>query len=159
LSEIAVPKEHIGINTQNGIHLINTHELTPHEVSERIGTILRNNPEFAHNPSHLTTERLVKAYDVGQEKINQVIQHNHFGSTGWRTMKDLKVSKLVGNKNFDSNNPMIQYLNKLQDTTGLKPRGWSLFHRAETVNEYIAKAIQKAAKISKLSEIEAWEPK
>lgn len=152
-------KELVEINTQSGIQKIDTHVLTTHEISEKTGTILRNNPEFLKNPSNLTPERLIKAYDVGQEKITEVIRHNNFGTTGWRAMKDLKVTKLVGDKNYSDNNPMIQYLNKLRDTTNLKPQGTSIFHRAETVKEYIARALQRAAKIEKLSELENWEPK
>jgi hypothetical protein len=41
--------------------------------------------------------------------------------------------------------PLVSYLELLKKVTGLKPETRTVFHRAETLEEYIGRALQKAA--------------
>lgn len=116
---------------------------------------LNNHPEFIDNPFKLDPETLmsvIKLHEYNMEHIFKNVEK-------WEDFSDLKAKNWVhiGSMSEDSS-PELIYLNKLTTITGVKPRGWTLFHgRAETNGEYIARALQKAAKIGKLDELKIQE--
>ena len=111
--------------------------------------VLQAHPEFvAGNPFNLSGEKLVEAYHTHQVIIGEIFPKNT--AQAWDSIKDIKAEDLLGDKNSESN--FIIYINKLQKVTGLKPTG-GLIRRAETVEHYMARALQKVIVEGKTEEI------
>ena len=70
----------------------------------------------------------------------------------WENTKNLRASKLLKTKEYDSDDHLTPYLQKLQNITKLKPRG-GFFREDETVKEYMARALQKATQMGKLDQV------
>jgi hypothetical protein len=121
-------------------------------LSEHDNLVLNSHPEFAHNPFHLTGEQLVRTLGVHNHNIAQIYEHNPRGvATVWNEVKGVKASELLSKKN-GLDNPLKDYLHRLQEVTHLDPRG-GIFRRHETVNDYMARAEQWAAKHGKLKDV------
>lgn len=114
------------------------------EKAAAVLKMLHTHPEFAKNPFHLEIDKLMETYEVHSKNLDQMTRTDAYANL-WKNMKDQKVNELLKhNKNY-TKNYFINYLREIYIRTGLKPKGRGLFSRAETVNEYIARALQKAA--------------
>ena len=111
--------------------------------------VLQAHPEFTENPFNLTGEQLMETYNTHQEILGKIFPNNT--ARAWQTIKDLKAEKLLEQKIPE--NPFIVYIHKLQEVTGLNPKG-GLIRRAETVEHYVARALQKALADGKLERVE-----
>jgi hypothetical protein len=136
-----------GIRIGGGEHFQHFVGLSPEQ-----NELLNHHPEFANNPFHLLPPRLMEVYDVHQKNLAHIFNQNN-GMQMWNNVKGMKASELLDNKNPDPNNPLIPYLHNLQLVTKIKPQG-GIFKRPETVNEFIARALQKAAKLGKLTQVQ-----
>lgn len=114
-------------------------------VDDKSNAILRSHPEFVQNNHlHLSGRQLIQAYEIHQTNVSHLFRGSY--EHEWENLKSFKATTLFEAKNGDPEDPMMRYLNKLQEVTKLKPRGTGFFKRAETVNEYVARALQNAAK-------------
>jgi len=121
-------------------------------LSARDNLTLRTHPEFVqNNPFHLTEEKLIEAYRVHEKNIAHIFQSHSSGMKAWEDMKNLEARELLENKNPDPNNLLMSYIQKLHNITKVPPRG-GVIRQAETAEHYIARALQWAAKIGKLSQ-------
>jgi len=121
--------------------------------SEGDNLVLQTHPEFVqNNPFHLTGEKLIQAYRVYEKNIAHIFQSHSSGMEAWEDMKEMEARELLGNKNPDPDNLLINYIQKLHNITKVPPRG-GIIRSAETVEHYIARALQWAAKIGKLSQV------
>ncbi|MEK7081226.1 MAG: hypothetical protein AAB902_02470, partial [Patescibacteria group bacterium] len=126
----------------------------PQGLSARDNLVLHAHPEFVqNNPFHLTEEKLIEAYRVHEKNIAHIFQSHSSGMEGWKNMKEMEARELLENKNPDPNNLLINYIQKLHKITKVPPRG-GVIRQAETTEHYIARALQWAAKIGKLSQVE-----
>ncbi|MCE9585680.1 hypothetical protein K8Q94_03615 [Candidatus Nomurabacteria bacterium] len=97
------------------------------------------------------TEKINKSYT---NSINHIFEERPIA---WEAIKDDSAMKMLSNENhLPEKEPFISYLkymHKLQDVTELQPRSESLLQRAETSEEFIKRALQKAAEIGKLNKV------
>lgn len=107
---------------------------------------------FSKNPFHLTGEKLTQTYKVYQQNLSEVFRHTEDKVGTWKEWRGIKASTSLKKENFDENNPLIVYLHKLQNVTKLKPQG-GFIRRAETIDEYIGRALQKATQLERLDEL------
>lgn len=120
-------------------------------ISEQENLILQTHPEFAENHFHLTGEQLMRVYETHQTNIDRIFPGNLMED--WQDWKNLSPKKMLGNPDFENDpeyKPLMDYLHKIAEIT--KPKG-GLLRKNETVEEYIARALQKAAKEGKLNEM------
>ena len=123
---------------------------TPDTVSQQ-KAILQNHPEFLKNPYNLPEEKLVETLRVSQRNADFLFGSHD--SPSWRSVSRMRASKVMtaGNK------LVTDYLNLIQNfSQGLKPQGsnWLIFRKAETVEQYIARGLQK---ITELGQLEVFE--
>lgn len=126
-----------GENTAQATHFVG---LSPKE-----NFILNHNPLFLKNTFHLPPAKLMEACNAHQHNLAQIFQGDQIER--WQRWKDVSANKFL-EKNPTQGDSLVNYINKLKEATGLKPKGGLLF-RHETVNEYIARALQKAEQLGK----------
>ena len=129
-------------------------------LSESDNLILQTHPEFGTNPFGLTGEELIEVYKESRRNIDILFgdQVDH-----WNILKNQRADMFIkntdlakGDTNGLSYGYLAKYLQKLQEVTGLEPKG-SLFglRNAETAERYITRALQKAEALGKTEIIEA----
>jgi hypothetical protein len=117
--------------------------------------ILEKHPElrgtgFAKKLFAMPDENLLEAYKTNHENIAHLFTGKYY--TQWDNMKDVPAHVAL-KSNYIPEDPMGTYLHKLQEVTGLPPRSGDILERAETTNEYITRALQKAAQMDKLDKV------
>ena len=123
-------------------------------LSPNENLILQTHPELSNNPFHLPGRALIEVYNIHRNNLDHLLPGNTMEA--WGTMSHLKASNIlertaIGNTELQNDSPyghIFAYLHRLNEVTGLKPRGANIFHwKAETTEQYIARALQKAAQI------------
>jgi len=94
----------------------------------------------------------MQVYEIHRGNIARIFQHHDNGLDAWKDMKDLKASKLIEIKKPDLENRLLSYVQKLHRITKLSPQG-GVVRPAETTEHYIARALQKLAKLGKLNQV------
>jgi len=96
---------------------------------------------------------------IGQEQVSDVYTKNieHLfpeNTVGvWSDVRTLPADQVIGFKNPGRLAGLTDYLNKLEETTGLKPKSGSLIQGPESVYKYVNRALQEAANTGKLNEV------
>ncbi|OGI66127.1 hypothetical protein A3A95_00200 [Candidatus Nomurabacteria bacterium RIFCSPLOWO2_01_FULL_39_18] len=117
------------------------------EILERANKILKEHPEFRGNPFFLTPAELLKVYGIYQKDIEKMFENHDDGLKAWEEMRKLKANEFMGREKSDPNDRIMRYLQKLQEVTNSKP------DKKETVDQYMAHALQKAMKGGKIDEV------
>lgn len=110
-------------------------------------------PEL-NNPFHLSKEMLEKVNDVYEENLVKIFPIDTLRI--WRKVQNKSAYELVNtaeNKVPKAHKILFSYLEKLKTTTGLEPRS-GVRGQIESIEKYIERALQKAAKEGKLKEVE-----
>jgi len=115
-----------------------TNQLQENLINLNSGTLEKVNINLQENLHHIfPTKKLMETYDYIKENVS--------------------AEKLValGRKEgvADAYKPLISYMDKLEETSGLKPIGKSLINEAESISDYMLRASKKIAEIGKLDEI------
>ncbi|MEK7564566.1 MAG: hypothetical protein AAB510_03315 [Patescibacteria group bacterium] len=136
------------------------------DTRSNIAKILEENPalkntDFIKNEFNLTTEELAETAKVYKENILHMTQaHNSTYAAEWFSMKTFKVRDLLQNVkdgNYVPESPLMNYLKKIYETTGLEPKsntsGSILFKKPETAEQYVIRALQYAEKNGDLNKL------
>ncbi len=130
-------------------------EVAPKSMLEQTSFIQQHLDFVGKNPFHLTGEKMMHAYEVGQKNVAHLFQNNDHSLGVWNAIKNAKVGNLLKMKNTNEDDiPVIKYIQKLKDITKLNPKNGILGIQPETVDHYIARALQKAALLGKLEQVE-----
>ena len=137
------------IYEMGGNHAQNFPDLSPRDID-----LLQHHPEIVGNNSfHLSGQELMKVYEVHRDNLAHVFPGEEIKD--WQHIKGLKIKEMLDHKEFENNpehHSAMIYIHKLIDTTGLKPKvGW---FKPETAEQYVARALQKAAQEGKLEQVE-----
>ncbi len=118
------------------------------QLSPQENFILQNESSFGKNPFWLSPEELIDVYHVHIGNIQA-----HLTEPGdmekWEKMAGMDARNVIKGGTVNENNvynEMLVYMQRLQKETGLKPKFWG----KESVRDYIARALQKAADKNKL---------
>ncbi len=124
-------------------------------IKEReIFQAMEHDPEFAKNPFHLDTNRLIQTYEEHNKNVLEIFKYNDKGMSLWKEMKDDKVSDLLKNNHPDPHDKLTAYVQKLYLASNkLKPEG-GIVRKPETIEHYMERALQKVAVLHKLKEME-----
>ncbi len=105
--------------------------------------------------SELTKQEIRQLGRVHNHNINHVFPNNYDDNT-WEHLKNNPAHSLF-KLNSEEINPeykgLADYEHKLSAVTGLKPRAAGIFTSAESNNEFIERALKKAAALGKLKEV------
>jgi len=130
--------------------------LTKQEETEKTPELNSNGsikPEFKDNPFGLTEEQLKKVYEIHQSNITHLPGNP---MAHWKTIGKMKAHTVLNNESF-ANSPdfgsTFSYLEILIKVTNLKPEKRGIFNRAESVEHYIVRALQKAMEIGELEKV------
>ena len=73
--------------------------------------------------------------------------------SNWLEKGGLSASDVLKQQQPGQLTELSNYLHKLEEVTGLKPKGGSFFKSSETVHRFVNRGIQKAAKLGKLEDL------
>ncbi len=107
---------------------------------------------FGENIYHLSGQQLLQAYDASVENINFLFAGD---SSVWMDLKDEKAGdllKYVDTGEKTAHGHMAEYLRMLKIYAGFGPKNGILGYKAETTEQYIARAMQNLAGKGKLEE-------
>ncbi|MFA5840914.1 MAG: hypothetical protein WC847_01415 [Candidatus Paceibacterota bacterium] len=143
-----------GVENEPVIYNYGNHNQEFPGLSMRENQILQAHPEFGDNHFHLTDEKLIETYEVGENNKYYIFKKDP--SHLWDKFKNMRVGTFLKDTSKENENAasinLKNYLNTLQKTTNLEPKGF-FGRRTEKIEHYIARALQKAASIGKLKEI------
>lgn len=109
---------------------------------------------FTSNPFHLLPDTLHHVYEVYERNIIKLFPEHT--TEIWTKIKAENADKFIKSEADDLNEPyrpLLSYLQELKEKTGLKPEK-HIFRHDETIEEYMIRATQKAAKDGTLDKIE-----
>jgi len=124
------------------------------ELSSSERLIIQTHSELAENPFDLTGKQLIEVYNVSERNLDTVMPGELMKE--WNVVKYLDAKSIYNDETLEKDEKMgrlFSYLHKLKEETGLSPRGRGLFHRAEDTQEYIMRALQKAAEEGVLDKV------
>lgn len=102
------------------------------------------------NEYGLSGPDLIKTYHFFEESVEHY-EKNGGSVEEWNAVRGIGAKEFLGNEVLQGEHkPIAEYLDKLQDF--VKPRGWSLLRRAENIENYVARALQKLEKEDRLEE-------
>jgi hypothetical protein len=139
-----------------GYSVIRHHEDIFPDLSHSDNVILERQPDFADNNFNLKGNDLMRAYDTHEHNIKALFQ-NHDKVENWEDMKRWNTDVFLNENSSYQNEPIAVYIKHLREVTGLKPKKGFLWISPEKTESYIARALQKAAQIGKLSQLKIQE--
>ncbi|OIO29482.1 hypothetical protein COX93_02305 [Candidatus Nomurabacteria bacterium CG_4_10_14_0_2_um_filter_30_12] len=89
--------------------------------------------------------------DVYEKNINHMFPKDPISN--WLEKGGLSASDVLKQQQPGQLTELSNYLHKLEEVTGLKPKGGSFFKSSETVHRFVNRGIQKAAKLGKLEDL------
>ena len=125
------------------------------DLNEMENRIIQSHEEFADNPYDLSGRELIESYRVQQNNLSQIFpgqEDMHVWETRYSEMKagDVLKNEKVGMGEIQGRTPygrLFNHMKYLEQVTGLKPKRGLFGLNPETVEEYMARAVQKAARI------------
>jgi len=107
---------------------------------------------FGGNPYDLSGPQLIETYDFFAKTVQHYLTHGG-EEQEWLSVKNFNAKEFLKNESLNSEHePIKEYLEKLAGVT--KPKGWGVFHKAETVESYMSRALQKLVKEGGLENFE-----
>lgn len=108
--------------------------------------ILKSHPEFAQNPFKLSNQELLEVYKTHELKLHQIFPDNT--EKNWAYTKNFDAFKMIHNTKgeTDTAKGFVAYIQKIQKISGVEPVKGGFFRRAESVQHYLAKAMQSMEK-------------
>lgn len=143
------------------IHPSTENDLTNGKTTENILTNNDNHPGgiiSKENPFGLPTEKLAEVDTVYGENIKQIFPTKN-AYNAWLMIENSDnttadhVIKMTEETVKPEYKPLVSYIQKLHNATGLDPREGNWIQAAETNKEFITRALQKAAELGKLDEV------
>lgn len=89
--------------------------------------------------------------DVYEKNISHIFPKDPVSN--WVEKGGLSASEVLKEQQPGQLTELSNYLHKLEEVTGLKPKGDSFFQSAETVHRFVNRAIQKVAELGKLEDL------
>jgi hypothetical protein len=121
---------------------------------EGSATLIKSTQE---NLINVGGESLEKASTNLQENLHHIFPTKKLMETYNYINKNVSAEKLIaldrGEGIADAYKPLVTYLDKLEEVSGIKPIGQSLINDAESISDYILRASKKAAEMGKLDQI------
>lgn len=144
--------------SQGGVSTSETTKAFGQDGKNVTTTIKGNEIITDNNPFHLSAETLKLVDQVNKDNINHLFPTNE-SLTSWETIKsssNLTAERMLQVKSTDTlpiYKPVVEYIQKLHTITGLKPVGATITTVAETNEDYIERALQKAAEMGQLDKV------
>jgi hypothetical protein len=152
------PMEPIGTENNSG----NTQavENNINQNSEQSSTSEETNSGIItkENPYGLSTEQLTEAKTVYENNLSKLFPNQEAMET-WKSIADSHNTRaeIVIDMNpaevKPEYSPLVSFMQKLKEVTGLEPLAKNLIYPGETNSEYILRAAQKAAELGQLDKI------
>lgn len=106
------------------------------------------------NPYQLNEEGLHKSYSFFKRTINHYL-NNGGKIEDWENIKNTNARNFIINESLEKQHkPIYEYLDMLKKVSGEPTLGWSFFHKADTVESYITRALQKLVSDGNLERFE-----
>jgi len=104
---------------------------------------LNYHPEFANNPFNLSGPEVWESYETSRENIDLIFGNEY--SVAWNSLRKLNVGKVLemGSSENPTQTRFADYVRDLQNYTHLGLRSSWFGLKKETVEQYIARALQK----------------
>ncbi len=129
-----------------------------HHTNETIDTHTANEPaqestsSLIDNDSYHLKPEVLTLYNENAEHILKATGHSDWQElVNSRSAED--IMSLKEQYTPEDLSPLVQYMHKLQEVTGLEPRGEDLLSSAETGEHYVARALERAEQISVLDQV------
>lgn len=125
--------------------------------TEKVETTNSNEIINTQHNINLSTEELAVVHETLKENINHIFPENE-RTHAWDNVKDktpddlFKIEKENGLNEMYK--PLTSHLHRLEEATGLRPRGASILNPIpETNREFIERALQKAQEMGQLDKV------
>jgi len=135
----------------------NYQELTP----DKIDFLNHHLDLIGRNPDYLSPNKLIEYIKTYQDNLSHVFTGEH-AEGNWKAVKNLSASKILSDRTYANDpehHPLMVYIHRLIDKTGIKPEGRRFLSRPESVDAYIRRALQAGAKNGQLNELKIKEAK
>jgi hypothetical protein len=109
---------------------------------------------------HPQAEKLIQVNQTYEQNINHLFPNTKSLEvwTGIKNSTTLYPAEKLLNWTGDTNEtlkPLLSFMHKIHETTGIKPRVKNIFHQAESPEEYILRGLKKAGKMGKLDDLKS----
>jgi hypothetical protein len=129
----------------NNESIYNNEKLEFPHLSVIENKILQAHSAFGDNPFHLTENKLIETFYANQKDITEIIFQNKPSSSVWEDLSNKKAIAFMDHTTLTDGDTakgrLGDYLNVLKKFSNLEPKKG--FFKKESVEEYIAHALQK----------------